>query len=262
LSAARLGELALWGVAAFCIVFLISPSLIVIPVSFSSAEILSFPPPGFSLRWYREFFTHKEWLSAVRNSFVIAGLTTLTATVLGTMAALGMVRGRFPLRGFVSAVFLTPMVVPVIITAVAAYRLYARFQLIGTIPGMVLAHTVLALPFVIINAAAVLQAMDWHVEQAARSLGAAPLQTFCLVVLPMILPGVLVGALFAFITSFDELIVALFISGIDAVTLPVRMWSGIRFEYNPTVAAVSTMLIALSIGAFAASRLLSRVPRT
>jgi putative spermidine/putrescine transport system permease protein len=257
----RLASVALWAITGLNVVFLVSPSLIVIPVSFSSAEILSFPPPGFSLRWYETFFGRRDWLAATRNSFAVAALTTLLATILGTMVAVGVSRTRFPLRNAVIALFLTPMVIPVIVTAVSVYGLYARLGLIGTRQGLVLAHTILALPFVIINVSAVLQGMDWRLEQAARSLGATPLRAFFLVTLPIISPGVLAGALFAFITSFDELIVALFISGTDAVTLPVRMWSGIRFEFNPTVAAVSTLLIALTIVVFTAVGLL-RMRRT
>lgn len=246
MTARRVGEVALTAFTALVLLFLIAPSLLVIPMSFNSAELLAFPPPGYSLRWYANFFERPEWMLAGRNSFLIAVLTTLFATVLGTMAALGLVRGRVPFRTLVTAVFLTPMIVPAIVTAVAVYGLYAMLRLTGTVAGMVLAHTVLALPFVIVNVSAVLQGMDWRIEQAARSLGASPLRAFWLVTLPLIRPGILAGALFAFITSFDELVVALFISGIEAVTLPVQMWSGIRFEINPTVAAASSMLIAMS----------------
>lgn len=255
---ARLGNVALWAFTLLVIGFLIAPSLVVIPMSFSSAEMLTFPPPGYSLRWYANFFARPEWRRAGWNSFVVAGLTTLIATALGTMAAVAVGRGRFPLRRLVTALFLTPMVVPAIVTAVAVYGLYARLRLIGTIPGLVMAHTVLALPFVIINVSAVLQGVDRRVEQAALSLGAPPLKAFFLVTLPLIRPGVLAGSLFAFITSFDDLVVALFISGIRAVTLPVQMWRGLRFEINPTVAAVSTMLIGLSAAVFIVVGLLRR----
>jgi putative spermidine/putrescine transport system permease protein len=247
----RWGRVALDALIALVCVFLVAPSLIVIPMSFSAAELLTFPPPGWSLRWYANFFERPEWTLAGRNSFLIAFLTTVCATALGTLTALGLVRGRVPLRHLVTAVFLTPMIVPAIVTAVAVYGLYARLRLTGTIPGMVLAHTVLALPFVVVNVSAVLQGMDWRIEQAARSLGASPVRAFWLVTLPLVRPGIVAGALFAFITSFDELVVALFVSGIEAVTLPVQMWSGIRFEINPTVAAVSTMLILMSALAFA-----------
>jgi putative spermidine/putrescine transport system permease protein len=248
----------LWAFTALVVLFLVGPSLTVILMSFNAADLLIFPPPGYSVRWYAHFFSRTEWLTAAWNSVVIAILTTLASTVLGVMAALGLVRGRFPGRQLVTAVFLTPMVVPVIVTAVAVYGIYAKLRLVGTIGGMVLGHTVLALPFVIINVSAVLQGMDWRIEQAARSLGASPLRAFLLVTVPLIRPGIVAGALFAFVTSFDDLVVALFVSGTRAVTLPVRMWAGIQFELNPTVAAVSTMLIVVSVLAFATVELVRR----
>jgi putative spermidine/putrescine transport system permease protein len=250
LAPRHLGRLALTLFTALVCLFMVAPSLIVIPMSLNPSEVLTFPPSGYSLRWYANFFERPDWRLAGRNSFVIAVLTTLVATGVGAMTALGLVRGRVPFRALVTAIFLTPMIVPAIVTAVAVYGLYATLRLTGTILGVVLAHAVLALPFVIVNVSAVLQGMDWRVEQAARSLGATPSRAFWLVTLPLIRPGIAAGAVFAFVTSFDELVVALFISGIEAVTLPVQMWSGIRFEINPTVAAVSTMLIAMSAAAF------------
>lgn len=257
----RFADILLWIVSGLIMLFLIAPSLVVIPMSFSSADILSFPPPGFSLRWYEQFFGRPEWQLATRNSVIVGILATLTATLLGTAAALGLTRERVPLRDFVTTLFLMPMVVPVIVTAVAVYRMYARIELVGTIIGLVLAHTVLALPFVIINVSAVLQGLDIRIEHAARSLGATPLQTFRYVTLPLIRPGILAAALFAFLSSFDELVVALFISGDRAITLPVRMWSGLRFEINPTVAAISTILIALTLVVLSTASLVRRQTR-
>jgi putative spermidine/putrescine transport system permease protein len=251
-------NVALWGFTALLLLFLVAPSLTVIVMSFNTADLLIFPPPGYSLRWYTHFFSRPEWLSAAQNSFVIAVATTLVSTIVGMMAALGLVRGRFPGRPMVTALFLTPMVVPVIVTAVAMYGLYARLRLVGTVGGMVMGHTVLALPFVIINVSAVLQGMDWRLEQAARSLGASPLRAFLLVTVPLIRPGIVAAAMFAFVTSFDDLVVALFVSGTRAVTLPVRMWAGIQFELNPAVAAVSAMLIVVSVLALAAVELVRR----
>jgi putative spermidine/putrescine transport system permease protein len=254
----RLGSTALWVITIFTLIFLIAPSLIVIPMSFSAGETLSFPPPGYSLRWYENFFTQPEWQSAARNSVIVAVLTTIVATVLGTGVSIALMRGSVPARNLATSLFLTPMIVPAIVTAVAVYGLYVRFRLVGTIQGLVLAHTVLALPFVMINVSAVLQGMDIRLEHAARSLGATPVRTFFLVTLPLIRPGILAGALFAFITSFDELVVALFISGDRAATLPVQIWSGLRFEINPTVAAVSTLLIVLSTASLGLAGLLRR----
>jgi putative spermidine/putrescine transport system permease protein len=254
----RLGSTALWVITIFTLIFLIAPSLIVIPMSFSAGETLSFPPPGYSLRWYENFFTQPEWQSAARNSVIVAVLTTIVATILGTGVSIALMRGSVPARNLATSLFLTPMIVPAIVTAVAVYGLYVRFRLVGTIQGLVLAHTVLALPFVMINVSAVLQGMDIRLEHAARSLGATPVRTFFLVTLPLIRPGILAGALFAFITSFDELVVALFISGDRAATLPVQIWSGLRFEINPTVAAVSTLLIVLSTASLGLAGLLRR----
>jgi putative spermidine/putrescine transport system permease protein len=254
----RLGSTALWVITIFTLIFLIAPSLIVIPMSFSAGETLSFPPPGYSLRWYENFFTQPEWQSAARNSVIVAVLTTIVATILGTGVSIALMRGSVPARNLATSLFLTPMIVPAIVTAVAVYGLYVRFRLVGTIQGLVLAHTVLALPFVMINVSAVLQGMDIRLEHAARSLGATPVRTFFLVTLPLIRPGILAGALFAFITSFDELVVALFTSGDRAATLPVQIWSGLRFEINPTVAAVSTLLIVLSTASLGLAGLLRR----
>ena len=254
----RLGSTALWVITIFTLIFLIAPSLIVIPMSFSAGETLSFPPPGYSLRWYENFFTQPEWQSAARNSMIVAVLTTIVATVLGTGISIALMRGSVPARNLATSLFLTPMIVPAIVTAVAVYGLYVRFRLVGTVQGLVLAHTVLALPFVMINVSAVLQGMDIRLEHASRSLGATPVRTFFLVTLPLIRPGILAGALFAFITSFDELVVALFISGDRAATLPVQIWSGLRFEINPTVAAVSTLLIVLSTASLGLAGLLRR----
>lgn len=236
-----------WSVIALTCVFMILPSLVVIPMSFNESRMLQFPPRGFSLVWYQTFFERPDWTVATLNSFVIAVLTTLLATALGTVVALGLVRGRVPARAFLTSLLLTPLIVPTIVSAVALYNVLAPVRLVGTIAGMVLAHTVLALPFVVVNVSAVLQRMDWRIEQAARSLGASPVMAFFLVTLPVIRPGILAGALFAFITSFDEVVVAIFLSGTEAVTLPVRMWSGLRFEINPVVASASTLLIGLSV---------------
>jgi len=236
-----------WSVVALVCVYLMIPSFVVIPMSFNSSELLQFPPRDFSLRWYETYFAREEWTTSTVNSFIVAGCTTVLATGLGTMMALGLIRGRVPFRNFWIGVFLMPLIVPTIVSGVALYAVLGPARLVGTIPGLVVAHTVLALPFVLVNVSAVLQRVDWRIEQAARSLGASPLQAFRLVTLPIIRPGILAGALFAFITSFDEVVVALFISGVGAVTLPVQMWDGLRFEINPVVASASTLLIGLSV---------------
>lgn len=232
-------------VVAACL-FLLAPTLAIIPVSFTSTDFITFPPVGFSLRWYEAFVTDPVWRGAAFTSLVVGLASALLATVAGTLAALGMARLSRRLAGTVQTVFILPLIVPTIITAVAVYDTFSRIGIVGTIPGLVLAHTILALPFVVINVSAIMQKVDWRIVDAARSLGATPSRAFFLVTLPAIRPGVAAGAAFAFLTSFDEVVVALFISGIDAVTLPVQMWSGIRFEISPTVAAVSCLLTLLS----------------
>ena len=230
---------------AIC-VFLILPTLVVIPLSFTTTDFITFPPQGFSGRWYAAFFQRDEWRGAMVTSFAVATLTTILATMLGTLIALGLPRLHPKANRLLGLFFLLPMIVPTIITAVALYGPFARLRLIGTIPGLVLAHTILALPFVIINVAAVVQKLDWRIVNAARSLGASPTLTFRRVIVPLLAPGIAAGAVFAFLTSFDEVVVALFISGSNATTLPVQMWSGIRFEISPIVAAASVLLLIAS----------------
>lgn len=242
----RSGSFALSIVVSAVGVFLVLPTIITVPMSFSSAELLVFPPPGFSTRWYETYVSDPRWQEATLNSVIVAMVSTALATSFGTLAALGLARGRVPFRGVLTTLFLTPMIVPTIVTAVAMYRVFAGLGLTGTVLGLALAHAILGLPFVVINVSAVLQKIDWRVEQAARSLGADPARAFLFVTFPLILPGVAAGALFAFLTSFDEIVVALFLSGVSAVTLPVQMWSGIRFEINPTVAAASVILVVVS----------------
>lgn len=237
----------LWSFSALVCLFLMLPSLIVIPISFNASPFLEFPPSRFSTAWYDEYFTRSPWLEATLRSFLVAFATTVLATAIGTLTALGLVRGRVPFRRLVIILLLTPIVVPSIVAAVGFYAALAAVGLIGTFAGVVAAHTVLALPFVVINVAAVLNAMDWRVEYAAQSLGASPIRAFRFVTLPMIRPGIVAGAIFAFITSFDEVVVALFVTGVGAITLPVQMWSGLLYELTPVVAAASSLLIGVSL---------------
>ncbi len=225
---------------------LVLPTLIVIPMSFSAADILIFPPIGFSFRWYENFFSDPQWRAAAVNSVTIALGTTCLATVLGVLAALGLARIPLRYRGGLTLFFLAPAVVPTIVTAIATYQAFARMGLSGTIGGVILGHTILALPFVVLYVSAVLQRVDWRLVHAARSLGATPARALFLVTIPAIMPGIVAGAVFAFVTSFDEVVVALFLCGTRAVTLPVEMWNGIRFEINPTVAAASVILLLIS----------------
>lgn len=226
---------------------LVAPLFIVIPISFSSDQYLRFPPSGFSLQWYEKYFSSRQWMDATWISFEVAVATAILATILGTMLALALVRGKFPGKNIIYSLAVSPMIVPLIITAIGIYFFFARLKLVGSIPGVVAAHTVLAIPLVLILVMATLKGFDDTLEKAALSLGANPLKTFLHVTLPVIRPGVVSGALFAFIASFDELVVIIFVAGTHAVTLPKKMWESIREEIEPTIAAVATLLIVLSV---------------
>lgn len=231
---------------ALVLLFLIAPILAIMPLSFNSETFFSYPMPGYSLRWYEDFFTNERWQSALRLSLVLAFLTTLLATTLGTLAALGLVRGNLPWRAAIMAVLISPMVVPIIISAIGMFFFYARINLLGTLPGLVLAHTTLATPFVVITVTATLSSFDRTLMRAGESLGASPARVFFKVVLPLILPGMISGALFAFVTSFDEVIAVIFIAGPEQRTLPRQMFSGIRELISPTITAAATVLIVIS----------------
>jgi putative spermidine/putrescine transport system permease protein len=241
------GRLLLWLVVGVVLLYLVFPIFVVVPVSFSSAKYLQFPPPGWSLQWYQNYLERPGWVPATLLSIRVAVAVAILATVLGTAASLALVRGRFPGRDAVNSFIVSPLIVPGIIVAIGIYFVYAQAKLVGNPLGLVFAHTALALPFVVTNVSATLQGFDERLEYAAMNLGANRWQTFRRVTLPIIRPGVFAGALFAFITSFDELIVALFISGSGAVTLPRKMWDSLRQEIDPTIAAVSTVLIAISV---------------
>jgi putative spermidine/putrescine transport system permease protein len=242
-----LSTILLWILVGAVLIYLVFPVFVVAPVSFSSAKYLQFPPPGWSLQWYENYFSRPGWVPATLLSIRVALITALLATVLGTAASLALVRGRFPGRNTINSFIVSPLVVPGIIVAIGVYFFYAQARLVGNPLGLAFAHTALALPFVVTNVSATLHGFDERLEYAAMNLGANRWQTFRRVTLPIIRPGVFAGALFAFIVSFDELIVALFVSGSGAVTLPRKMWDSLRQEIDPTIAAVSTILITLSI---------------
>ncbi len=240
------GRVAQLVACALIFLFLIAPLLIVIPVSFSSAQYLIFPPPGFSLQWYQSYFGGGNWLGPTALSIEIAVIVALLSTLLGVPAAIGLVRGRFPLRGLINALSLSPVIVPEIIIAIAIFYAFAGLHLVGSVFGLIVAQTALGVPFVVINVSAALYGVDERLERAAQVLGASPLRAFWEITLPLIRPGVLAGALFAFLTSWDDLLVPIFMSGATTVTLPLRIWQGLREQIDPTVSAVSTLLIAIS----------------
>lgn len=237
--------LYVFGVAT--LIFLVAPTLIVIPMSFSSSDYLQFPPSGFSWRWYENYFNSPDWMRASFVSFRAAILTTLFATAIGTAAAYGLFVSRFPGRSALYVLFAMPIAVPIIILAVGALFVLARLSLINTTIGLVGMHTALALPLVMIIVTAGLSSYDFNQEQAARSLGATRTYAFFSVTLPQIKLSVISAMLFSFFASFDEVVVAMFISSGSAGTLNRRMFNALRDSVDPTISAISTCLIAVSL---------------
>ena len=237
------GRAALAVVVAFVLAYLCLPSLFVIPVSFTSGQFINFPPDGFSLRWYHTYLDSPVWVNATIRSFIVAIGTGVLATLLGTAAGFVLVRQRVPGRAALLSLILAPLVLPRIILAVGLFYLYARIGLVGTVLGLVLGHTVLAVPYVVITIMAVLRTYDERLDHAALSLGANQLSTLLRITLPQIRGGIIAGFLFAFITSFDDLTIALFVSGGASSTLPRQMWSDLLLQVNPTLAAVSTVIL-------------------
>jgi len=265
--------------------FLISPILIVMPLSFNAEpyftftkEMLSFDPEGYSLRWYDRILTfgmsnpeaardaswwsdawnNAQWLHAAKNSIIIGVASTLLATVLGTVAALGLSRPEMPFRRSIMALLISPMIVPLIITATGLFFFYSATGLAHTYVGIIMAHATLGIPFVIITVTATLVGFDHSLTRAASNLGADPVTVFRRIILPLILPGVISGALFAFVTSFDEVVVVLFVAAFDQQTIPRQMWNGIREQISPTILAVATILVLFSIVLLATVELLRR----
>jgi putative spermidine/putrescine transport system permease protein len=241
------GRIALYLFTSLTLVFLVAPILVVFPLSFSSGELLALPTPGYSLRWYEEFFNNSRWLDATKNSFVVGIATMLLATTLATLAAVGIFIGRFRGKTVLLAILSLPMVTPHIVTAIAIYFTFSAVGLSSTLTGLVLSHTILSVPFVLVTVLASLQSFDVGLLRAAASLGAPPATTFRRVVAPLILPGIISGALFAFATSFDELVVALFIASPAQFTLPRQMYAGIREFLSPTIASAAVLLILCSL---------------
>lgn len=254
----RLWRVALIIICALVLLFLISPIIAIMPLSFNVEPYFTYPMPGLSMRWYEDFFTDKRWLDALQSSFIIAIAATALSMVLGTLAALGLSRANFPKRALVMAFLISPMIVPVVITAVGMYFFFATVGLNNTYFGIILAHTALATPFVVITVTATLTGFDQSLTRAGASLGASPMTVFRKVTFPLILPGMISGALFAFITSFDEVVVVLFIASPDQRTLPRQMFSGIREQLSPTIAAAATMLVVSAAAMLVAVELLRR----
>lgn len=245
LTAGRFGRYALPVYAWLLIAFLVVPTLLVIPLGLTSSDFLSFPPPGYSTRWYDTYLSSPLWLGATARSFFVATVTAFAATAIGIGAALAMAHSRSRWSGALFAIFLAPMIVPRIVIAVGMFYLFARLGLVASNAGLIIGHTVLALPFTVVAITAVLKTYDTRLDQAAWTLGANRWRTLIGVTLPIIKGGLIAAFLFAFITSFDELTIAIFISGGLATTLPKQMWDDMILQLNPTLAAVSTVVFVL-----------------
>jgi putative spermidine/putrescine transport system permease protein len=231
---------------AAVLLYLVLPILIVVPMSFSSARFLTFPPPSLSLRWYREYIGNPAWMQATLVTLTVAVCTVLIATPLGVSAAYAISQSKLRIMRIIHAALLLPMMVPIIITAVGIFFVYAKVGLIATMSGLVLANVMLGLPYVIISVVAGLQSFDTTQEMVARSLGMNRLRSFFAVTLPQIKASVIAGAIFAFISAMDETIVAIFISGGQYQPLTKRMFTALRDEIDPTIAAISTLMTATS----------------
>ncbi len=238
--------------------FLVIPILVIIPLSFNSEPYFTYPMPGYSLRWYEEFFNSPQWLLGLKNSIIVGIFATLVASVLGTLAALGLNRAEFPGKSAILGVLISPIIVPIVITAAGMFYFYSRIGLTGSLAGLAFAHATIGVPFVIITVSATLAGFDNNLVRAGASLGASPVRTFFKITMPLILPGIVSGGLFAFITSWDELVIAIFLAGTEEHTLPRRMWSGIRELLSPTIMAVATLLILTSIALMVTMELLRR----
>lgn len=241
--------------------FLIVPTLIIVPISFNGDQDPHFPPRNLSLRWYANFWSSPDWLASARLSVLIAVAVTILAVPLGTAAALALSRMRFRGKQAVFGLMLSPLMVPVVVLALALYFYFGWLHIVGSWPAIVLGQTVLAFPFVLVNVHASLQNYPATLERAARTLGAGATTIFFRITLPIIRPGVFAGALFAFMVSFDEIVIALFLAGPGATTMPVKMWLSMQFSVNPTIAAVSTMVTGLSVGLFAMAEVRRRSTR-
>jgi len=258
--------------------FLIAPLVAIIPISFSKSPFMLFTegmlawppdPEAWSFRWYRYMVgicedkvlttpCGNKWMRGTVNSFFIGSISTLLATALGTLAALGLSRPHMPYKGLIMSILISPMIVPLIITAAGMFFFYAKINLVYTFTGIILAHVALSTPFVVITVTATLVGFDTNMTKASQSLGARPMRTFFKVIMPLILPGVISGALFAFITSFDEVVIVMFMASLDQLTIPKQMWAGIRQEISPVILCMATCLVALSIFLLTTVELLRR----
>jgi ABC-type spermidine/putrescine transport system permease subunit II len=258
MSHSPVARMLLWLLCGFVLAFLVAPILVIVIASFNGTPFLQFPPQSWSLRWYARFFTSPQWYDAALLSLRVALLVMAAATMLGTLAAIGLVRGALRRSRALELFLVSPMVVPVIVLAVGLYFLLAPLRLVGSATALVLAHTIAATPVVLVIVAAALRLSDGSLELAARSLGAGWWGTLRHVTLPGIAPAIGSAAAFAFLVSFDEVVLAVFLGGPDATTLPKRMWESMRFEIDPTLTAISTMLTLLAVLVLAVAQAIRR----
>jgi putative spermidine/putrescine transport system permease protein len=241
-----------------CMAYIVLPLASIIPISFSSGTFFRYPMPGVSLKWYRTIMEPYPWLFAFKNSLVIALATTVAATTLGTLAAYGFTSADFRFKPLLLALVTSPLIVPMVIIGLSAYFFMAELGLLGTFAALILTHTVIAIPFVFITVSASLQGFDRTLVRAAVSLGATPLRAFWSTTFPLNLPGIFAGAIFAFITSFDDVVIALFLASPAQHTLPLQLFSGLRDQIDPSLIAVATLLICTSVGFYGVVHLLRR----
>ena len=254
----RAGRFGFYALCGLIFAFLVAPLLAIMPLSFNAGSFLTYPLAGYSLRWYEQLIGSQSWLTAFRNSVLVALSVTGLATTLGTLAALALARSSARLKPALVALLLAPMFIPVIVVAVATYYLYAPLGLANSYFGLVLAHTTLAAPLVVIVMHAALRGFDGSLLRAGASLGAAPAMVFFRILLPLLAPGVIASAVLAFVTSFDEIVMALFLAGVGQKTLPLKMYEGVRDEIDPTITAAATVLIVISVGLLTAVEMLRR----
>jgi putative spermidine/putrescine transport system permease protein len=243
----RVGGFAVRAVAVAVFAFLTLPILAIVPLSFTSGVELVYPLPGWSLRWYHDFFTRPEWLGSIRNSLFIGICATIIATTLGTLAAFGLQGIPARSRKALLVLMALPMAVPVVIEAVAFFFFYARLGLAGSATAMIAAHALMGIPFVVVAVRSSLAGLSPDYARAAASLGAPPYRVFLRAVAPLVFPGIATGALFAFAVSMDDVVVAMFLSGPETITLPRQMWNGVRENISPTILAAASMLVVLSM---------------
>jgi len=248
-------RLAVHGVGSLVLGFLLLPIFAVVPASLNHGSFIRLPPEAWSTRWYARFFADPEWLTTLLTSFEVAAIATAVSAVFGTAAALGLARTGGRLRAMLTGLILAPMIVPVIVTAVALYYVGRYWGMTGTVAGLAMAHVLMCMPFVVLNVGVSLRALDPSWIRAAEGLGASPPRVFATVTLPTILPGLFGGAVFSIITSFDEVVLSIFIAGVQAKTLPVKMWEVVRLEFTPVLSVASTLLVALTVVLFVLFRL-------